>query len=61
VAEACATGAVAEVANIELYDDFLALDLPYDVRRVFEANRVASLDKHLPAFERCGPVVITVR
>jgi hypothetical protein len=61
VSEACATGAVAEVANIDLYDDFLALDLPYDVRRVFEANRVASLDKHLPAFERCGPVVITVR
>ena len=55
VTEACAVGAVAERANIALYDELLARgDLPSDVQRVFENNRRASLEGHLPAFERCG-------
>ena len=39
---------------------FLALlaagPLPDDVKRVFDHNRVASLDHHKPAFERCAGV-----
>lgn len=61
VRDACAVGAAAEVDNIALYDRLLALELPLDVRRVFEANRRASLVNHLPAFERCGPVIVGVR
>ena len=53
VKDACAAGAVAEIENIELYDTFLKLDLPSDVRNVFENNRKASLDNHLPAFNAC--------
>ena len=30
-------------------------------RRVFDANRLASLNNHLPAFERCGPIAVGVR
>lgn len=61
VREACAVGAVAEVGNIAMYDRLLALELPFDVRLVFEANRRASLVNHLPAFERCGPAIVGVR
>lgn len=53
LSEACAAAAAAEVANIALYDRVLAQDLPSDVLQVFLANRQASLEKHLPAFERC--------
>ncbi len=53
VALACAAAADAEVENVELYDRYLALELPADVRTVFQNNRVASLDNHLPAFNRC--------
>lgn len=51
--EACQAGWAAEVANIALYDSQLGQDLPADVRRVLQANRAASLDNHLPAFDRC--------
>ena len=61
VAEACDLGATAEVDNVGLYDRMLGMTLPADVRRVFEANRRASLENHLPAFTRCGPVVLGVR
>jgi hypothetical protein len=55
VTEACTVGAAAERADIALYDELLARgDLPADVQRVFENNRRASLEGHLPAFERCG-------
>lgn len=53
VKNACAAGAIAEIENIELYDTFLKLDLPSDVRNVFENNRKASLENHLPAFNAC--------
>ncbi len=61
VAAACEMGATAEVENIALYDRLLAAPLPSDVQRVFEANRRASLVNHLPAFERCGPMIVAVR
>jgi hypothetical protein len=53
VAEACAAGVLAEKANIALYDRWLQYSLPTDVQRVFQNNRRASLENHLPAFERC--------
>jgi hypothetical protein len=53
VSEACAAGVVAETANIALYDRWLQYSLPTDVQRVFQNNRRASLENHLPAFERC--------
>ena len=53
VSAACAAAADAEVANIALYDELMALELPADVRTVFTNNRRASLEGHLPAFTRC--------
>lgn len=50
----CTAGVTAEHENIAIYDRLLPLDLPVDVRQVFENNRVASLFNHLPAFERCA-------
>ena len=54
VAAACGAAAAAERENIAMYDDLLRVDLPFDVRQVFENNRSASLLNHLPAFERCS-------
>ena len=54
VAEACQAGVEAEIANAEIYERYFDLNLPDDVRRVFESNRAASLNNHLPAFERCS-------
>ena len=51
--EACAAAAKAEIANIALYDELLAWDLPQDARNVFTNIRAASLENHLPAFEAC--------
>jgi len=53
VQEACAAAATAEEANVALYDKYLKLSLPTDVQRVFQNNRRASFENHLPAFERC--------
>ncbi|MEZ5285989.1 MAG: hypothetical protein R2712_14505 [Vicinamibacterales bacterium] len=55
VPAACAAGVAAERDNVAMYDRFLTLDLPRDVRQVFENNRAASVFNHLPAFERCAP------
>jgi hypothetical protein len=52
--QACSAAVKAEHENIELYDEFLKLPLPGDVQRVFTNNRAASLNNHLPAFERCS-------
>jgi len=54
VPAACGAAAQAEVDNIAMYDDLLRLDLPDDVRQVFENNRRASLVNHLPAFGNCS-------
>jgi hypothetical protein len=54
LAEACAAAAAAELANVALYDRYLVLDLPLDARTVFENNRAASLERHLPAFQACS-------
>ena len=53
--EACAAAVEFEVRNVALYDRLLAAGtLPDDARQVFEHNRMASLDHHKPAFERCA-------
>ena len=54
IGAACAAGIVAERENIAIYDDLLRGDLPDDVRQVFSNNRRASLENHLPTFERCA-------
>ena len=55
LADACATGAAAEVANFGLYDQWLATVQDYpDMTQVFTALRAASEFQHLPAFERCA-------
>ena len=54
VTEACQIGVVAEIDNAAIYDGYLDLDLPADVRQVFQSNRDASVYKHLPAFQRCA-------
>ncbi len=52
LAEIYDVGVEAEIANIAMYDKFLATeDLPDDVRRVFEALKNGSIS-HLQAFER---------
>jgi len=51
---ACAAGAAAEKADAAFYDKYLPRpDLPRDVRNVFTNLQAASLENHLPAFERC--------
>jgi hypothetical protein len=54
VTDACRAAATAERANIAMYDELLRLDLPSDVRQAFTNLRAASLQNHLPAFERCS-------
>jgi len=53
LADACAGAVTAEIDNIELYDEYMDLDLPQDVFNVFTSNRAASLNNHLPAFQTC--------
>jgi hypothetical protein len=53
--EACAAAVAFETRNAALYDRLVAGGpLPDDVRSVFDHNRLASLDHHKPAFERCA-------
>jgi hypothetical protein len=54
VALACAAGVVAEREDAAFYAPYLRrADLPLDVRNVFTNLQAASLENHLPAFERC--------
>ena len=54
IPEACQAGVAAEIADAEVYRPYLErTDLPQDVRNVFENLQAASLENHLPAFERC--------
>jgi hypothetical protein len=52
---ACAAGVQAEKDDAAFYDRYLVPrdDLPQDVVTVFTNLRAASLENHLPAFERC--------
>lgn len=54
VPEACSAGVAAEVTDAAFYAPYLArTDLPQDVRNVFTNLQAASLENHLPAFQRC--------
>ena len=60
VKEACIAAVAFETTNVALYDRLLAAGpLPDDVKRAFDHNRMASLDHHKPAFERCAGVTTT--
>ncbi len=51
---ACAAGVEAEAEDAAFYTPYLERgDLPQDVRNVFTNLQAASLESHLPAFERC--------
>jgi hypothetical protein len=52
--DACTAAVEGEKQNIALYDAAIVPGLPADVARVFEHNRMASRERHLPAFERCA-------
>ncbi len=55
LADACAVGATAEIANFDLYDSMLAAFESYpDLTYVAEALRDASETMHLSAFENCA-------
>lgn len=54
VGEACAGGVEAEIANAALYDDLLATTERDDILTVYRSLQRASLEKHLPAFQRCA-------
>ena len=54
IPEACAAGVVAEREDAAFYTPYLGRpDLPQDVRNVLTNLQRASLENHLPAFERC--------
>jgi len=54
VALACAAGVEAETEDAAFYTPYLQRDdLPQDVRNVLTNLQRASLENHLPAFERC--------
>lgn len=54
LADACELGAEAERENIAIYDEYLTFVREPDIRRVMTQLRSASLNNHLPAFERCA-------
>lgn len=51
IKDSYAAGVEGEIENIGMYDKFLALEIPNDVRIVFTRLRDASVN-HLAAFER---------
>jgi hypothetical protein len=52
---ACGGGVEAETEDAEFYTPYLSRDdLPQDVENVFTNLQAASLNNHLPAFERCA-------
>jgi len=54
IAAACAGGVATEIEDGALYEGYLSRDdLPSDVVTVFTHLQAASLESHLPAFERC--------
>ena len=48
----CDEAVVAELENVEMYDELMERIEDEGVRRVFERLRWASLERHLPAFRR---------
>lgn len=54
VLEACQAGVQAEIENGEMYGRLLGLSEEYpDIQQVLLRLRKASIENHLPAFQRC--------
>ncbi len=54
IREACQVAVEAEIENGEMYDRLLGFACDYpDVQDVFKKLQSASLENHLPAFQRC--------
>jgi len=53
VAEACAIGISAEIADADLYTELMRDVTHSDIWQVFTNLQSASLNQHLPAFEQC--------
>lgn len=54
VQEACAASVAAEIANGELYERLFKTELRPDIATVLRNLQEASLERHLPAFQRCA-------
>jgi hypothetical protein len=54
LSDVCALAAQAERDNVAIYDRLLGSVREPDIRQVMERLRAASLENHLPAFERCA-------
>lgn len=55
VKAACEMGVEAEILNGEMYDRLIASSAGYpDVQRVLQQLQRASIENHLPAFQRCA-------
>ncbi len=53
LADACAAGVQAEIADAALYDDLKLVTTHTDLLRVYDRLQNASFNQHLPAFEAC--------
>ncbi len=53
LADACAAGAAAEIADAALYDALKPVTTHTDILQVYDNLQSASLESHLPAFEAC--------
>lgn len=54
LAEVCAVGVQAEIDNDQLYQDMIGDVEEEDIKAIFTNLAAASLNMHLPAFERCA-------
>ena len=54
VPAACEASVAAEVANGELYERLFKTELRPEIVRVLRRLQDASLERHLPAFQRCA-------
>lgn len=50
---ACKMGVEAEIANVQMYDQFLNFVTEPDLKAAFTQLRQVSQERHLPAFKRC--------
>jgi rubrerythrin len=51
---ACEAGIEGEIANVEMYDNFLTFVKEPDIRAAIAQLRMVSKERHLPAFQRCA-------
>ncbi|MBT4722869.1 DUF2202 domain-containing protein [Candidatus Falkowbacteria bacterium] len=54
LSEVCAVGVQAEIDNDQLYQDMIGSINEQDIKEVFTSLAAASLNMHLPAFEKCA-------